>query len=55
MQRTTVAYLIIVMMVAGLSAGMIYLRYHSRERSYRRRLKREHAEYKRQMAARGHE
>lgn len=51
MQRTIIAYLLIAMMVAAASGWILYMRHHSRERSYHRRLKRERAEYERRMAA----
>jgi hypothetical protein len=55
MLRTTIAYLMIVMMIAGAGACILYLRHHSHARSDRRRVKREHAAYERRMAAREHE
>lgn len=51
MQRVDIAYLLIALMVVGLAGTIVYFRYHSRERTYHRRLKRERVEYARRMEA----
>ena len=51
MDRQTLAYLIIVALVAVLIAWLAYRRYYGRERSYRRRVAREHLAYKEAMNA----
>jgi Tfp pilus assembly protein PilV len=49
MDRQLIAYLIIVAMVLGLAGLIAYKVYHSRERSYRRRIRREQVEYQKRL------
>ena len=51
MDRQTVGYLIIFALVAVLIGWLAYRRYHSRERSYHRRVAREQLAHKEAMAA----
>ena len=50
MERQTLAYLLIFLIIAAVSAWGGYTVYHGRERTYRRRLARENAEYKTRRA-----
>lgn len=51
MDRQSVAYLILFVLVAALAAWLAYLWYHGHERSYRRRVAREDQAHEKAMAA----
>lgn len=51
MERAHIAYFLIALIIALLAGTIVYLRYHSRERTYLRRQIRERREYERRMEA----
>lgn len=51
MERAHIAYFLIALIIALLAGTIVYLRYHSRERTYLRRQMRERREYERRMEA----
>jgi hypothetical protein len=50
LDRHTIAYLIIALMVFAAAGAIAFKLYHSRERSYQRRLRRDEANYASRMA-----
>jgi hypothetical protein len=52
MEREYIAYLLIVAMMVAAVGGVFVARYHSDERTYRRRVKRESAAHSKLMSAR---